>query len=120
MGKRYRNNLNIIYNFSKTIHKQTPWPQSASELYRPSDRRLSAKLVPTLADKGCRVVSATDPHGRILGFLDRSRYYFLQIAPLNCTHEAVDSISDPLLLRKSGSAGIEPRTSGSVVRNSDH
>jgi hypothetical protein len=34
------------------------------ELYRPSDRRLSAKLVPTFADKGCRVVSATDPHGR--------------------------------------------------------
>jgi hypothetical protein len=24
------------------------WPESASELYRPSDRRLSAKLVPTL------------------------------------------------------------------------
>jgi hypothetical protein len=30
----------------------------------PSDRRLSAKLVPTLADKGCRVVSATNPRGR--------------------------------------------------------
>jgi hypothetical protein len=26
--------------------------------------------VPTLADRGCRVVSATDPHGRNLGFLD--------------------------------------------------
>jgi hypothetical protein len=38
---------------------------------RPSDRRLSAKVVPTFADRGCRVVSATDPHGRILGFLDR-------------------------------------------------
>jgi hypothetical protein len=33
----------------------------SSELYRPSDRRLSAKLVPTFADRGCRVVSATDP-----------------------------------------------------------
>jgi hypothetical protein len=32
--------------------EQTPWPQSASELYRPSDRRLSAKLVPTCADRG--------------------------------------------------------------------
>jgi hypothetical protein len=52
-----------------------------SELYRPSDRRLSANLVATFADKGCRVVSATDPHGRILGFLDRSRYYFFQVAP---------------------------------------
>jgi hypothetical protein len=32
-----------------------------SELYRSSDHRLSAKLVPTLADEGCRVVSATIP-----------------------------------------------------------
>jgi hypothetical protein len=28
---------------------------------RPSDRRVSAKLVPTFADRGCHVVSATDP-----------------------------------------------------------
>jgi hypothetical protein len=47
----------------------------ASELYRPSDRSMSAKLVPTFADRGCRMGIATDPHGRILGFLDRSRYY---------------------------------------------
>jgi hypothetical protein len=47
------------------------WPESASELYRPSDRRLSAKLVPTFADRGSQVVSVTDPYGRILGFLDR-------------------------------------------------
>jgi hypothetical protein len=32
--------------------KQTPWPESASELYRPCDRRLSEKLVPTFADRG--------------------------------------------------------------------
>jgi hypothetical protein len=42
---------------------------------------MSAKLVPTFADKECRVVNATDPHGRNLGFLDRSRYYFFQVAP---------------------------------------
>jgi hypothetical protein len=35
---------------------------------------LSAKLVPTFADRGCRVVSEADPYGRNLGFLDRSRY----------------------------------------------
>jgi hypothetical protein len=29
-----------------------------------TDRSMSAKLVPTLVDRGCRVVSATDPHGR--------------------------------------------------------
>jgi hypothetical protein len=44
----------------KTVLKKSPWFQSASE---PSDRRLSAKLVPTLADRECRVVSATNPHG---------------------------------------------------------
>jgi CBS-domain-containing membrane protein len=55
--------------------------ESASELYRPSDRRLSAKLVPTFADRGCHLVSVTDPYGRILGFLDRSRYFFFQVAP---------------------------------------
>jgi hypothetical protein len=38
-----------------------------SELYR----RLSTKLVPTLPDEGGCMVSATDPHGRILGFLDQ-------------------------------------------------
>jgi hypothetical protein len=66
--------------FIKQKKKQTPWPYSASELYGPSDRRLSAKLVRTFEDRGCGVVSATDPHGRILGFLDRSRYYFFQAA----------------------------------------
>jgi hypothetical protein len=34
---------------------------------------------------GCRVVSAADLYDRILGFLDRSRYFFFQV--LNCTHE---------------------------------
>jgi hypothetical protein len=31
------------------------------ELYRPSDRRLSGKWLPTFADRGCHVVSVTDP-----------------------------------------------------------
>jgi hypothetical protein len=34
-----------------------------------------------LADIGCRVVSTTDPHGHNLGFLDRSRYFSIQVAP---------------------------------------
>jgi hypothetical protein len=41
--------------------KQTPWPESASELYRPSDRCLSPKLRPTFADRGCHEASAMDP-----------------------------------------------------------
>jgi hypothetical protein len=58
-----------------------PWSESAGELYRPSDRRLSAKLLPTFADRGVPQVSVTDPYDRILGFLDRSRYFFFQVAP---------------------------------------
>jgi hypothetical protein len=55
-------------------HKlKTPWPEFASELYRPSDRRLSAKLVPTFADRGCHVVSVADPYSHIIGFLDRKQ-----------------------------------------------
>jgi hypothetical protein len=33
------------------------------------------------------VVSVTDPYGRILGFLDRSRYFSIKQL-LSCTHEA--------------------------------
>jgi hypothetical protein len=38
---------------------QTPFLESASELYRPSNCCLLAKLVPTFADRGCHVVSVT-------------------------------------------------------------
>jgi hypothetical protein len=33
------------------------------------------------ADRGCHVVSVTNPYGRILALLDRSRYYCFQVAP---------------------------------------
>jgi hypothetical protein len=63
---------------SPSIHvKRNSVALSASELSRPIDRRLSATLVPTFADRRC----VTDPYGRILGFLDRSRYFFYQVAP---------------------------------------
>jgi hypothetical protein len=66
--------------------------------------------------EGCRVVSVTDPWGGIRGFLDRSRYFFFQVAPQLYW---VDPVPDPLFLRKSGSARNRTRTSGSVARNSD-
>jgi hypothetical protein len=77
--------LSVTAALGNSRHKkteiQTPWPEFSSELYRPSDRRLSAKLVPTFADRGCHVVSVTDPYGRNIGFLDQSRYFFFQVAP---------------------------------------
>jgi hypothetical protein len=108
----------VILN--KQTKQQTPWSESTSELYRPSDSRLSAKLVPTFAYRGCHVVSVTSPYGRSLGFLDRSRYFFFQVAPQLYSWGWVDPIPDRLLFRKSGSTGNQIRTSGSVARNSDH
>jgi hypothetical protein len=68
---------------------------------------MSSKLVPTFADRGCRVVSAADPHGRVLSFLDRSRYYFFQVAPQLYSQGRVDPVPDPLLL----SENLEARES---------
>jgi hypothetical protein len=73
---RIKSNLRYLCN--TTNKKQTPWFESASELCRPSDRLLSAKWLPTFADRGCHVVSVTDPYGRILGFLDRSSYFSIK------------------------------------------
>jgi hypothetical protein len=62
----------------------TPWPESESELYRQSDRRLSAKLVPNFADRVWNVVSVTDPYGSILGFLDRKPQRLVAISGNGC------------------------------------
>jgi hypothetical protein len=101
------------------VHK-TPWPESASELYRPSERRLTAKSVPTSEDKGCSVVSVTDPYGLNLGFLDRSSYFFFQVAPQLYSRGWVDLVPDPLLLRKSARARNRTRTYGCADRKADH
>ena len=44
-----------------------------------------------------------------LCFLDRSRYLFIQVAPQLTSRGWVDPVRDPLLLRKSGSAGNRTR-----------
>jgi hypothetical protein len=87
-------------------HKKTPWHESAK-----------CKLS---AGRGCHVVSVTDPYIRNFDFLDRSRYFFFQVAPQLFSWGWVDSVPDSLLFRKSGSTGNWTRTPGSVARNSDH
>jgi hypothetical protein len=62
---------------NKQTKLKTRLPQPASELNRPSDRRLLAKSVPTFADRVCQVVNVTDPYGRV-----SFKWLF------NCTHEA--------------------------------
>jgi CBS-domain-containing membrane protein len=39
---------------------------------------LVGEVVANFADKGCHVVSVTDPYGRILGFLERNRYFSIK------------------------------------------
>jgi hypothetical protein len=51
----------LVAMTDETTKTKPPWRESASELYRPSDPRLSAKLVSILAHRGCHVVSVTDP-----------------------------------------------------------
>jgi hypothetical protein len=59
------------------LHKKLRGFESASELYRSSDRRRSAKLGANLADRGCHVVSATSPSDRNFDFLDLEPLLFL-------------------------------------------
>jgi hypothetical protein len=77
-GLKKAHHTRIMDNALNCNKNKTPWSESASELCRPSDRRFSAKWLPTFADKGCHVVSVTNPYGRILGFLDRSRYFSIK------------------------------------------
>jgi hypothetical protein len=52
--------MESCFVYTEIEKKQTPWPETASELYRPSDRHLSAKLVPNFADRGV----SRSQHGR--------------------------------------------------------
>jgi hypothetical protein len=72
-------------------------------------------LVFKLCDRGCHVDRAEDPYGCTLDFLDRSYYFFFQVAPQLHSRGYVDPIPVPLTLRKSGSAGNRTQTSGSVA-----
>jgi hypothetical protein len=83
------------------------------DLATAASRRSQCQL---LRKEGCRVVNVTGPYSRILGFLDRSRYFFFQVAPQLFSRGWVDPVPDTLLLRTSGSAGSGTRTSGYVAR----
>jgi hypothetical protein len=84
--------------------KQIPWPESANKLFRQSDLRLSAKLVPTLADRGCHMGSVTDPYGFLDGAANLPSKQLL-----NCIHEAEWTPFQTLYFTKNLVApGIEP------------
>jgi hypothetical protein len=48
---------------------------------QPERSQLVSEISAKFVDRGCHVFSVTDPYGRILGFLGRSRYFFFQLAP---------------------------------------
>jgi hypothetical protein len=66
------------------------------------------------------MVSVTNLYGRILGFIDWSRYFFLPSSSSIVLTRLSGPRSRPTTSQKSGSAGNRARTSGSVSRNSDH
>jgi hypothetical protein len=57
-----------------------------------SNCRLSAKLAPTFADRGCHMVSAMDPYGHILCFLDRSSSIVLTRLSEPCSRPTTQKI----------------------------
>jgi hypothetical protein len=94
----------VVCNKEKTNEKQPKLHTDGK-----SDSRLSGKWLPNFADRVSHVVSATDPHGRILGFLDRSGYCYFRLAPRLYSQGSLNPVPDPLLLIKSGSADNGPR-----------
>jgi hypothetical protein len=74
-AKNYSHSSNSEVVYILGNKKKTSWPESANELRQSGDCRLSAKVVSTFAGRGCRVVSATNPYGRTVVFLDREFPY---------------------------------------------
>jgi hypothetical protein len=91
----------VACNICTNKQQTNPWRTIPSV-----DRCWSANLVPSFA---LRWMSRDQRGGSIpsvnLGFVDRSCYFFLQVAPNFCSWGRVDTVPDPLLVRESGSIG---------------
>jgi hypothetical protein len=81
--------------------------------------RTPSKLVPTFADRRCRIVSTTDRYGRIFAFLDRCSHFVFQVAP-QLYSTRLSGPRSRATTQKTGGAGNRTGTSGSVARNSYH
>jgi hypothetical protein len=67
------------------------------------------------------VVSATDPHGRNLGFLDPQPLLFNSSSSFSYPHEAEwTPFQTHYFSENPVVPGMEPGSSGYVARNSDH
>jgi hypothetical protein len=109
----------IVYIYLLFIKKNSV--ASVRERTVPTERQpLVVEVSVNFADRRYHVFSLTDPYGCILGFLDQSRYFFFKVAPQFYSEVWVDPVPEPLLLRKTGSAGNRTQTCGSVAKNSDN
>jgi hypothetical protein len=73
--------------FTSVVAKKLNSVARVSERTIPTERPPPVGELQTFADRRCHVVSVTVLYGRILGFLDQSRYFSFRVAP-HCTHEA--------------------------------
>jgi hypothetical protein len=77
-----------VHVFDQTAHyKDAEWKYKLTKLHSLSPRanytdRATAAWrrsdFQLFADRGCHMVSVTDPYSRILGFLDRNRYFSIK------------------------------------------
>jgi hypothetical protein len=80
----------------------------------------AVEIVPTFASRGLCVLRATDPYGRYLGFLDRSRYFSFNYL-VSYPHEAKwTSFQTQYLSENPIAPGIESGTSGCVSMKNGH
>jgi hypothetical protein len=95
--------MSPILNQRITYH--TPWPESEGELYGPSDRRLSAKLVPTFADRGVSRSQRGRSPSAVISISRPEPLQFLPSSSWIVLTRLSGPVPDPLFLRKFGSAG---------------
>jgi hypothetical protein len=88
--------------------QQTQWPESASELHRPSDRLLSAKLVPFSADRGASCSQRGGSPTAVISVIDRSRYLFFQVAPQLYSRGWVDPVQTHFFSENLVAPGLDP------------
>jgi hypothetical protein len=110
--------LAITEQLSSSLNSQQPVPIRKNSVAWVRERNIPIERPPLFREvsanflnRGCHVVSVTDPYGRILAFLDWSRYFFFQVSPQLYSRGAADPVPDSLLLRKSVRAGSRIRTS---------
>jgi hypothetical protein len=124
-GNRPRNPLNT--RFSGFQSQSVLWGREKNSVPSVRKRTLPTERPPVVGEVSVNFFRYRVPRDQRDGSLrPYSRLYrseplvVFQIAPQLYSRGSVNPVPDPILLRKCGSAGNRTRTSGSVVRNTDH